>query len=69
MERKMHCKNLFKAGLTLAHVAALLGSSLAVGGLTAAPAQAVVYCKTVGSTATPPINRASFKNIRSCAHV
>jgi hypothetical protein len=48
MERKMHCRSLIKAGLAFAHVATLLGGGLAFGGLSAAPAQAVIYCKTVG---------------------
>jgi hypothetical protein len=48
METKMSNRIGLKAGLTLAYLAGLLGSGLVADGITAVPANAVVYCKTVG---------------------
>jgi hypothetical protein len=48
METRMNNRIGLKAGFALAYIAGLLGSGLIADGITAAPANAAVYCKTVG---------------------
>jgi hypothetical protein len=44
----MNYRSGLKAGLAAAYIAGLLGSGLVAMSVTTSPAQAVVYCKTVG---------------------
>jgi hypothetical protein len=47
-EDEMNNRIGLNAGLALAYIAGMLGSGLIVEGLSAVPANAVVYCKTAG---------------------